>query len=234
MIKPSKQLLLAYEEVLKEKKKKVAVFSYGRLNPPTIGHEKLINKIIEVAKEKGGDAYLFVSHKQNNKTDPLFLEEKLDIIKQFLAFQKNDIKIGNFEFKKINGKLEFPLITKNVLRSLYIANYTDVYFIVGDDRIKGMQFVKDYNNKPSSKNNGQILYNFNTIELICAGKRDFSSTGIDGMKAGKLRQFAIDNNFNEFKKGIPKNVNIEDIKNIFLKIRKNIFLKIRKRLGASK
>ena len=97
MIKPSKQLLLAYEEVLKEKKKKVAVFSYGRLNPPTIGHEKLINKIIEVAKEKGGDAYLFVSHKQNNKTDPLLLEEKLDIIKQFLAFQKNDINIGNIE-----------------------------------------------------------------------------------------------------------------------------------------
>ncbi len=70
--------MLLRELLLQEDDRATAVFAFGRFNPPTIGHEKLIETVLATAEKANGKAYLFLSHKQNNKTDPLTLQETFD------------------------------------------------------------------------------------------------------------------------------------------------------------
>ena len=75
--------MLLKELFLREDDRSTAVFAFGRFNPPTIGHQKLIETVVNTAKTANGKAYLFLSHKQNNKTDPLNFKEKQAYIQQF-------------------------------------------------------------------------------------------------------------------------------------------------------
>ena len=71
------------ELFLKEDDRSTAVFAFGRFNPPTIGHQKLLDKVMDMTKQVNGKGYVFLSQKQNNKTDPLTFKEKQDYIKMF-------------------------------------------------------------------------------------------------------------------------------------------------------
>ena len=71
------------ELFLREDDRSIAVFAFGRFNPPTIGHQKLIETVLSTAEKANGKAYLFLSHKQNNKTDPLTFQEKQAYVQQF-------------------------------------------------------------------------------------------------------------------------------------------------------
>ena len=71
------------ELFLREDDRATAVFAFGRFNPPTIGHEKLLDKVKAMTKQVNGKGFLFLSHKQNNKTDPLSFKEKQDYLKLF-------------------------------------------------------------------------------------------------------------------------------------------------------
>ena len=70
-----------FKQFFNEQSNKTAVIAFGRYNPPTVGHEKLIRKLTEVAKASSGDGFLIPSHTQNNKKDPLSFEEKKQILK---------------------------------------------------------------------------------------------------------------------------------------------------------
>ena len=71
------------ELFLNEDDRSTAVFAFGRFNPPTIGHQKLLDKVISMAKQVNGKGYVFLSQKQNNKTDPLSFKEKQDYLRMF-------------------------------------------------------------------------------------------------------------------------------------------------------
>ena len=71
------------ELFLSEDDRSTAVFAFGRFNPPTIGHKKLLDKVVSMTKQVNGKGYLFLSQKQNNKTDPLTFNEKQDYLKKF-------------------------------------------------------------------------------------------------------------------------------------------------------
>ncbi|RMW40109.1 MAG: hypothetical protein EA442_03900, partial [Candidatus Nitrosopelagicus sp.] len=90
------------ELFLKEDDRSTAVFAFGRFNPPTIGHQKLIGAIQSTAQKANGKAYLFLSHKQNNKTDPLTFKEKADYIKMFYP----DLAVGDAGVKTIIQALQ--------------------------------------------------------------------------------------------------------------------------------
>ena len=75
--------MLLKELFLREDDRATAVFAFGRFNPPTIGHQKLIETVLSTAEKTNGKAYLFLSHKQNNKTDPLTFQEKQAYVQQF-------------------------------------------------------------------------------------------------------------------------------------------------------
>ena len=163
---------------------KKAVLAFGRLNPPTIGHSKLVDQI----KKHEGDHYLFLSQTQKPKTDPLDFATKLKFAKQFFP----GINIGH-------QSVRTPVQALEKLQSL---GYTDLIFVVGSDRVDGFQKLFDtYNGQPDKT--GKIPFKFNTLKVVSAGERDPDADGAEGMSASKMRQAAVQGNLKAFAQGVP-------------------------------
>ena len=163
---------------------KKAVLAFGRLNPPTIGHAKLVDAI----KAQDGDHYLFLSQTQKPKTDPLDFATKTKFAKQYFP----GINIGH-------PSVRTPVDALVMLQKL---GYTDVIFIAGSDRVEGFQKLFDtYNGKPDKQ--GNIPFKFTTLKVVSAGERDPDADGAEGMSASKMRQAAMQNDFESFSKGTP-------------------------------
>ena len=175
------------ELFLREDDRSTAVFAFGRFNPPTIGHQKLIQKVQSMAKQVNGKGYIFLSHKQNNKTDPLSFKEK----QQYITTHINDstLEVGNATANTIIKALQ-------VIQS---QGRTKIIMIAGDDRIVEFQkLLNQYNGKPDKA--GNDLYKFDEIQVVSAGQRDPDADDIAGVSASKARELAMDGNWNEFSK----------------------------------
>jgi hypothetical protein len=163
---------------------KRAVLAFGRLNPPTIGHQKLVDQI----KKQDGDHYLFLSQTQKPKTDPLDFTTKLNFAKKFFPA----INVGHLSVRT-------PVQALEMLQSL---GYTDLIFIAGSDRVDGFQKMFDtYNGKPDKT--GKIPFSFNTLKVVSAGERDPDADGAEGMSASKMRLAAAEGNLEAFSQGVP-------------------------------
>jgi len=157
---------------------KTAVVAFGRMNPPTIGHAKLVDKI----KSIQGDHYVFLSQTQKPKTDPLAFADKLRYAKFFFP----EITIGHPEVRT-------PI---QMLQKLEALGYTDIIYVAGSDRIDSFtKLFNDYNGKE---------YNFNSIEVVSAGERDPDAEGAEGMSASKMRAAAADGDAEMFSQGVPR------------------------------
>lgn len=154
---------------------KKVVFTFGRMNPPTIGHEKLANKIKAVAKQEKADARIYLSHTQNPIKDPLSYQQKL-------AFAKKAFGI----VKKTNAKQIFQIV-----KELYEEGYTDIIMVVGSDRVTEFKTILN-------KYNGKGDYDFDSIKVVSAGKRDPDAEGVEGMSGTKLRGLAKKGQFDDY------------------------------------
>ena len=181
---------------------KRVVFTFGRMNPPTVGHQKVVDKVATMAKKIKGEGRIYLSHTQNDKKDPLSYDDKIRIAKR--AFEPA-VKIV-----KTKSKVIF-----HVLKELYDQKFTDIVLIVGDDRIQEFR-------EKLLKYNGKGDYDFNTIGVISAGKRDPDAVGLEGMSASKLRALAKAGEYNKFASGLPKKLTPKDAKFIYDTIRKVI------------
>lgn len=140
------------------------VFSFGRMNPPTIGHEKLVDKVRSVARLESGDPFVYLSHSQDKNKNPLDYLDK--------------IKFAQSAFGKIMVRSKSNTITK-VMQELE-KKYSDVILVVGSDRVEGMRdLLEKYNGKD---------YNFNSIKVVSAGERDADADDVSGMSASKMRE----------------------------------------------
>ena len=167
-----------------EAPRKVAVIAFGRLNPPTIGHAKLVDAI----KSHNGDHYLFLSQTQKPKTDPLDFATKMKFAKQFFP----GVNIGH-------QAVRTPVQALEQLQSL---GYTDIIFIAGSDRVDGFQKLFDtYNGQPDKT--GNVPFKFNSIKVVSAGERDPDADGAEGMSASKMRAAAAEGNLEAFAQGVP-------------------------------
>jgi len=171
-----------------EQSGKTAAVAFGRMNPPTIGHQKVVDAIL---KQKADAHFLFVSqtHKPTgkNKTryeNPLPFDVKLGFIQQ--AFP--NIDIGDTSVGTAIG----------ILQNLEKQGFENVVFVAGSDRVGS--FTELFNNQ-----NG-VDYNLKSIKVVSSGSRDPDAEGAEGMSASKMRQAAIDNNFESFKSGLPQNL----------------------------
>lgn len=190
-------------EALQEK---TAVFSYGRYNPPTIGHQLLIDKLKNEAKKVNGDAFLIPSHTQDNKKNPLSLEEKINLLKKMAPGV---------------GVLDTGKTLVGALQDLQSRGYTNVIQIAGSDRIPEYQFIRDkYNGKPAK--DGVIPFEFNTYEIVSSGERDPDSEGVEGMSASKVRDFAINGDYDSFNHGISPVLGEQDKRSVYNAIRERI------------
>ena len=176
-----------YVRELFEAEKKVAVAAFGRMNPPTIGHEKLVNKV----KSQSGDHYIFLSQTQKPKDNPLPFDEKLKFAKEFFP----GVNVGH-------PQVRTPIQMLQLLEKL---GYTDVVYVAGSDRVES--FDKLFNNY-----NGKE-YNFNSITVVNAGERDPDAEGAEGMSASKMRAAAAQGDLDSFTQGVPKLAAAEEMYN---------------------
>ena len=179
--------MLLKELFLKEDGRATAVFAFGRFNPPTIGHQKLIELVQAQAKKVNGKGFIFLSHSQNAKRDPLSFDQKLAYLQTLI--NDPDLEIGHSE-------------ANTVIKALQVfqaQGRTRVIMVAGSDRV--MEFdklLKQYNGKPDQK--GNELYNFDFVDVISAGERDPDAEGVSGASASKAREFAQNDDFANFSK----------------------------------
>ena len=164
---------------------KQATFTFGRFNPPTTGHEKLIKALAS----QGGDVMVFPSHSQDPKKNPLPVAKKIAYMKKMFPRYARNIKTSK-------SRTVFEIATE-----LQKLGYTDVVMVVGSDRVKEFtSLLMKYNGVKGRHG----FYDFETIKVLSAGERDPDAEGVEGMSASKMRAAAIDNDYDSFKLGLPK------------------------------
>ena len=180
------------------------VITFGRFNPPHVGHEKLINRVADEAHSTGADYMIYPSHSNDPKKNPLDFGTKLNAMQHM--FPSHASNIAN---DPQNGRNIF-----DVLKNLHAQGYDSVKVVVGDDR------VKEFTNM-TSKYNGKT-YNFGKLDVVSAGERDPDSDDVEGMSASKMRKAAMENDYDAFKKGLPKDMAAKEAKAIYMQLRRSM------------
>ena len=202
-IDAKKLVKMVHEEYIEEATDKSIAFAFGRFNPPTIGHEKLINKVKSLPTN---DYKIFLSRSNDPKSNPLSPRDKLSIMKKMFPSHARNIEIN-----QTNMVLDIATL-------LYKKGYTDLTMVAGSDRIKEFETILKKYNGVSSRHG---MYKFDSIKVVSAGERDPDAEGATGMSASKMRAAAAKGDLNSFKKGLPSGV---DADNIMKQVRKGMKL----------
>ena len=182
--------------------------AFGRFNPPTVGHEKLL-KAAKKASE-GGDLKIYPSRTQDAKKNPLDPDMKISYMKKmFPDFEENIV--NDDEMRSIF----------DVLTTASEGGYRNVNIIVGSDRQAEFENL-------AQKYNGE-LYEFDLIRVISAGVRDADAEGVEGMSASKMRKAVVDDDFDSFRRGTPKELDDGDARSLFDAVRQGMKLKAKKK-----
>ena len=187
-----------------EKTKGTLTVAFGRFNPPTTGHEKLLN---QVAKSSDEDDYIIVpSRSQDAKKNPLDADSKVSVMRQM--FPKHSEKI-------VNDPANRTIF--DVLKKAHNDGYSGVRVVGGADRQKEFdKLVNNYNGK---------LYQFDKVEVVSAGDRDPDADDVTGMSASKQRKAAAEGDFKSFMKGIPSSMEKKAAEDLYKNIRKAMNIK---------
>jgi predicted nucleotidyltransferase len=174
-----------------EAKGKSIAFTFGRFNPPTIGHEKLIKKVQSIPTK---DFKIFLSRSEDPKKNPLSPQQKLAYMKKMFPQYARNIEVNT-------TNMVLDIATK-----LHKQGYTDVTMVVGSDRVREFDTILKKYNGVSSRHG---LYDFDSIKVVSAGERDPDAEGATGMSASKMRAAAAKGDLNNFKKGLPRGVDAD-------------------------
>ena len=163
---------------------KSVAFSFGRFNPPTIGHEKLMDN----TRRANRNYRIYASQSQDPKKNPLKFRNKVAIMKSMFPAHARKIS---------SDKMTTAI---DAMVQLYKEKHTDVVMVVGSDRVGEFdKLLKAYNGKRARHG----YYKFKSIRVVSAGERDPDAEGVSGMSASKMRKAAQDNDYKSFQKGLP-------------------------------
>ena len=185
----------------------VLTVAFGRFNPPTVGHGKLLSAAKKASQ--GGDLKIYPSRSQDPKKNPLDPDMKISFMKKMFPDYSENI-INDDEMRSIF----------NVLTTASEGGYKDVNIIVGSDRQAEFENL-------ATKYNGD-LYDFENIRVISAGVRDADAEGVEGMSASKMRKAVVDGDFDAFRRGTPKDLNDGDTQALFDAVRSGMKVKAKK------
>ena len=166
--------------------KKHVAFAFGRFNPPTVGHKKLIDTVVDASD--GGDFYIFTSQSQDPDKNPLDYQTKVNFLKKL--------------FHDIQDKIVYDVSIKNVLQAadkLKASGYTAATFVCGSDRVP--EFTKLLN----TWNGMDKTPRFGVLNIISSGEREDGVEGVGGVSASMAREFVKNNDFESFKGTVPNN-----------------------------
>lgn len=182
--------------------------AFGRFNPPTVGHGKLLSAAKKAAA--GEDLKIYPSRSQDSKKNPLDPDMKISFMKKMFP-DFSEVIINDDEMKSIF----------NVLVAADEAGYKNVNIIVGSDRQAEFENL-------ATKYNGE-LYNFDNIRVISAGVRDADAEGVEGMSASKMRKAVMDDDYDSFRRGTPKELDDGDTTSLFDAVRAGMKVKAKKK-----
>jgi hypothetical protein len=186
------------------------VTAFTRMNPPTTGHMQVISKLHAVAKEHGAEHSLVVSHSNDAKKNPLTPEQKIKHLNRYSP-----------ETKVSSSSKESPTILHHAA-ALHKSGVQHLHVVAGSDRHEQMhKLLHQYNGKDA----GHGHYNFKSITMHSSGDRDPDSEGTEGMSGTKMRQHAHENNFKEFRKGVPSHVSDKHAHELMNDVRKGSGIK---------
>ena len=180
---------------------------FGRFNPPTVGHEKLLKSADRMAE--GDDFKVYPSRTQDPKKNPLDADMKVSYMKKmFSDYEENIVNDPNM---------------RSIFDVLVAANedgYDNINIVVGADRQAEFENL-------AQKYNGE-LYEFNLIRVISAGARDSEAEGVEGMSASKMRKAVVEDDFASFRRGTPKTLDDGDTQALFNAVRSGMKIKKKK------
>ena len=192
--------MIAFKNFLNEVKEKTAVYSFGRMNPPTTGHTKLIKKVMTVAKKEKGIPMIYPSKTEDNKKNPLTYKTKIAVLKDVFG-----------DIINTDTTIKSPF---DVLEYLNDEEFSKVVFVVGSDRVR--EFKKNMSNFVESD-----LDNIKDFLVVSAGDRDPDAEGVKGISGSKMREYVKKDKFKKFKAGLmTKNS----------KLAKKVFKELQKRM----
>ena len=181
-----------------EKTKGTLTVAFGRFNPPTTGHEKLLDTV--AANSDDGDYIIIPSRSQDKKKNPLDADTKVSVMRQM--FPQHSERI-------VNDPQNRTIF--DVLKKAHMDGYAGVRIIGGGDRVAEFE-------KLSGNYNGK-LYQFDNLEVLSAGDRDPDGDDVSGMSASKQRKAAAEGDFTTFRKGVPSSMNAKQAKELYNSIR---------------
>jgi len=200
---------MKFREFIVENKEVHHVLAFGRMSPPTTGHEVLVNKVKDVADQHGAGHSIVLSHTNDRDKNPLTSEQKLKHAKRFFPGAKLSV-----------SDKEAPNFLTQAAK-LHKQGVTHLHFVAGSDRVPEYQkLLKKYNGTHEG-----ALFNFKKITVHNAGERDPDAEGTAGMSASKMRAHAAGGNFKEFKKGIPGHVADAHAREMYNDVRKGMQVK---------
>jgi len=200
---------MKFKDFLLEQKEKHAVMAFGRMNPITNGHEKVVKEVKKIAKQFGGSHHIVLSHSQDTKKNPLTVQQKMKHAKR--AFP---------DTKFVAASSESPTFF-DYAEKLYKQGVTHLHMVAGSDR--ALEYVKLLN-KYNGTHKG-ARFNFKYIGVESAGERDPDSEGVEGISASKMRDAAAKGDFKTFKKGAPSKMSIDYVKDMYNDVRKGMNIK---------
>ena len=196
-----------FSQFLVEEEREV-YFTFGRMNPPTIGHGKLLDTL---AAKAGRNPYkVFLSQTQDSSKNPLSYSDKIKHTRKMFPKHARSIMIN----KDVKTAID-------AIVSLYDQGFRKVTMIVGQDRVVAFDTLLNKYNGVQARHG---FYNFASINVVSAGERDPDADGIEGASASKQRAYAKDNDFISFSQGLPSNVSTADTRKLFNDVRKGMGL----------
>ena len=202
----------SYEKFIKEVRGTTAVFTFGRFNPPTIGHEKLLNVVGSTATKAKAESFVYTSHSQDAKKNPLSNDQKIVFMK--MMFPKHRTSFMRTEAKTALHALSEIHKT---------GKFSKVIMVVGSDRVREFKTLLNKYNDIESKHG---FYRFEDIDVISAGERDPDAEGTSGMSASKMRAAVKDKNYDIFKMGVPSGVSEKDSQTLYNAVAKGMKVKL--------
>ena len=183
--------------------------TFGRFNPPTIGHEKLLQAANKIST---GDLKIYPSRTHEPKKNPLSPGSKIEFMKKMFPDYEENI-VDNPKMKSIF----------DVLKSVNNAGYSSINIVVGADR------QAEFESLAQKYNGEEGFYNFDQIRVVSAGTRDPDAEGVEGMSASLLRKAVMDGDGETFNKGMPKSISSPDIQALFNSVKKGLSVPAKKK-----
>ena len=174
-------MISSFKNFLIEEEKTV-YFTFGRMNPPTIGHEKLLNALSSKAAKN--PYRVFVSQSQDKKKNPLSYKDKVKVIRKMFPKHARSIMMNTKVKTAIDAAVQ-----------LFNEGYVNLVMVVGSDRVRDFDILLNRYNGEKARHG---FYKFNKITVVSAGERDPDAEGVEGMSASKMRDAALSGDFTQF------------------------------------